>query len=217
MAVPYINAATGRPISDNRQPGYGAGLGGIQQFGYGNPYGPYSFLPGAQRPGSTSATSSTTASSGPTASAESWLNSVLSGQNLPFSPQTQAAQLTQQTDMSAAAESAQNQQLGNMAAAGGASRFDPSFQGAKAANFAQRQGRNMQAAGDIAAKAGQANFGAQMQAAGQLNQNQLTREGFQHGMQNQALGFMPWNQSGGGRMNNFNYGAGLTPGPYFSL
>lgn len=138
--------------------------------------------------------------------AEAWFRDVLAGNNLPFSPQQQAAQLTQQTDMNAAAESARNQQLMANAAMGGASANDPSMQGAKASSFARRQTDNSRAAGQIASQANSANFGAQMNAASQLNQNAMQRAQW---AQNAASGagvgmaFSPWGsgQGGGGYGN----------------
>jgi len=202
------------------QPTYGAGLGTIYQYGHQTPAGPYSFLQNAQggtgvggKPPATGA-STATATSGPTASAESWMNDVLSGKNLPFSPQQIAAQTTQQTDMNAAAESARNGQLDANAAAGGASATDPSFQGAKAANFARRQTDNSRAAGQITSQANSANFGAQQNAASQLNQNAMQRESYQHQNQGQASGFLPWNQQGhqgGGESTPSFYNFGAQP------
>jgi hypothetical protein len=198
-----FNAAAG-----NRQSTYSSpSLGGIYQFGRATPYGPYTGLPRANSVGGTS--TSTTATSGPTNAAESWLNDVIAGKNLPFSPFAQQQMLSQQSDMNAAAEGAQNQQLQNQAAVGGASASDPSFKAGQAANMAHRQTANTTAARDISTRANQANFGAQMDAAGQLNQNAITREGFQRGLQNTALGFMPWNQGGGSSGGNNFTGTGL--------
>lgn len=194
---------------------YGSGLGGIYQYGYANPYGPYSGLQkagGAQTGGGTptyGGGSTTTSRSGPTPTAEAWMNDVLAGKNLPFSPFAKSQMLSQQSDMSAAAEGARNQQMMGAAAMGGASASDPSLQGARMSNMAARQTQNQTAARDIDAQAYQANFGAQMDAASMLNQNAMNREAFQNGMQRTALGFMPWNQRGGGGgtgVNNFNYG-----------
>ena len=217
MAIQGIDAASGRPLADNSQSTYGSGLGGmggIYQYGHAMPFGPYTGLP-QRRPGQ----SPPIMGGGSTDSAEKWMNDVLAGKNLPFSPEQQAAQLTQQSDMNAAGESARNQNMMANAAAGGASANDPSMQGAKAANFARRQTDNTRAAGDIASRASSANFGAQMQAAGQLNNNQMQRQSWQQNTNSQAMNFMPWNRGGssGGTFNNFNYGQGLRPGPVFSL
>lgn len=129
----------------------------------------------------------TTTNSGPSGEGEAWLKDVLSGKNLPFNPQQQAAMLGQQAEMSAAAEGARNDELMAGAAASGASGRDPSLRGAKAANFASRQVANQRAAGDIAAQANSANFNAQAGAAGALNANAMTRQGWQHDAQQRAL------------------------------
>lgn len=206
----------------NTQSTYGAGLGGIQQYGYANPYGPYSGLAKATTGGGmpTAGGGSSTTTTG-NADAEAWLKNVMAGNNLPFSPQQQAAMLTQQSDMGAAAESARNQSLDANAAASGASGRDPSLQGAKAANFAARQVGNQRAAGDIATKANSANFGAQMNAAETLNNNAMTRAAWQQSGGG-ASAFLPWNAGRGGGggtgVNNFNYGPSAyhdTQYPYF--
>lgn len=139
--------------------------------------------------------------------AEAWFKDVMSGKNLPFSQQQQAAQLTQQTDMNAAAESARNGQLDANAAAGGASASDPSFRGAKAANFARRQTDNSHAAGGIAAQANSANFGAEQQAATQLNQNSMQRAQWAQSSMGNNVPFSPWGsgQGGGGGQSNGGY------------
>lgn len=187
------------------QSNYGSGLGTIYQFGHQTPMGPYSSLQGE---GATS--SSTIKPTGGANPADQWLTDVMNGKNLPFGPAQQAAQLTQQTDMNAAAEHARNGQMEANAAAGGASATDPSFAGAKAANFARRQTDNSRAAGNIASQAGSANFGAQANAAGQLSQNAMQREGWQQQNANQAMGFMPWNQ--GGRTSGGNNFGGSNQG-----
>jgi hypothetical protein len=113
--------------------------------------------------------------------------------------------LTQQSDMGAAAESARNNQIDSNAAASGASGRDPSLQGAKAANFAARQVGNQRAAGDIAAKANSANFGAQMDAAGTLNNNAMTRAQWNQSANNNAQAFLPWNQPSSGQSRQESY------------
>lgn len=163
--------------------------------------------------------------------AEKWLQDVLSGKNLPFNAQVQAQQLSQQSDMSAAAEGARNNQLDANAAVGGASGRDPSLQGAKAANFARRQTDNQTAARDISSNAATANFGAQARAATELSGNALQREAWANqagiarmGMgsgaaqpkQQNNTGFLQW---GGGSSQPFaqsyTYGNAYgTPTPY---
>lgn len=110
--------------------------------------------------------------------ADKWLNDIMSGKNLPFNAQVQAAQISEQSDMNAAGEAARNGQLDATAAAGGASASDPSLQGARASNFARRQTDNQTSVRDINQRGSLMNFNAQQQAAGQLNSNQMQREGW---------------------------------------
>lgn len=135
--------------------------------------------------------------------AESFYNDVLSGKQLPFSPFAKSQMLSQQSDMSAAAEGARNQQMYGAAAAGGASANDPSMKAAALSNMAARQTQNQTAARDIDTAAYQANFGAQMGAANQLNANAMAREQWaQQAASGAGVGmpFSPWGsgQSGGG-------------------
>lgn len=139
----------------------------------GNPFGPM----GASG-GGAGAAGGASGSSGPTNAAQQWLNDVLSGKNLPFNAQVQAQQISQASDMNAAGESARNGQIDANAAAGGSSARDPSLQGAKAANFARRQTENQTSARDISQRGVAQNFSAQQNAAGELNNNQMQREGW---------------------------------------
>ena len=54
------------------------------------------------------ATSTTTASSGPSANGEAFFNSVLSGEKVPFNPTVKANQISRMSDMTSAAEGATN-------------------------------------------------------------------------------------------------------------
>lgn len=204
-AVPYAQQGVGN-LNANRTQSYGAGLGGIYQYGRANPYGPYSGVARAgQSPGINPAGGSrTTASSGP-GGGEDFLRGVVGGQNLPFSPFTQNQMMGQQADMTAAAESANLQQLNEDAAVGGASANDPSLQSGRRQLQSTRQNQNLQAQRAISAQAGQANFGAQMDAARALQQAQMTREGWGQQSQLAALGFMPWNQPGSGQPRQQSY------------
>lgn len=218
------------------QSSYGSGLGtGVQAYGQENPWGPYSFLPGApqsapgsgqssyggqgysgwkppeyQNPSATpSATSTTTASSGPSANGEAFFNSVLSGEKVPFNPTVRANQVSRMSDMTSAAEGANNSRNAANAAAGGASASDPSFQAAQMGNQNARQIANQTGVREIDTNAEQQNFGAQMNAAENLNQNQMRREAYAHGDIQSALGFLPGRIGGGGGSsssgpNNFN-------------
>lgn len=206
----------------------------IYQWGAANPYGPYSGLPGAGKPagGSTTTAAATTPAAGPN-EGEAWYKSVLSGGKLPFNPATKANMVSRASDMTAAAEGANNQRNASVAAAGGASANDPSYQAAQLANQASRQTANQTAVRDIDTEAEKANFGAEAEAANALNQNAMQRESYAHQQanqaNNQAMSFLPWNQSGGSGSsggNNFKDGmetlGGLryrTPGqsaPYYS-
>ena len=193
MPVPYINASTGQTMNSGHQSTYGSGLGTIYQYGHANPYGPYYGLnkPQANKP-QTSASGSSSTSTG--AGAEGFLQGVVSGQNLPYSPFAQNQMMGQQADMAAAAEQAQLQQINEGAVLGGASATDPSLQGARRQAMSSRQNQNLQSQRDISSRATQANFAAQMDAARALQQAQMTREGWQQQSQGNALSFMPWNQ-----------------------
>lgn len=183
---------------------YGSGNSYMGKPVSGTSYGQYNYYSkpqtigtqiGGGKPGSGGGSSSTTTGN---ADAEAWFGGVLSGQNLPFSPFAQSQMLSQQSDMSAAAEGARNQQLMGNAAVGGASANDPSLRAGQMANMAARQGQNQTAARDISSAANQANFGAQMNAASELNRNAMTRA--QWAQQNAAGGgipFSPWGMSGG--------------------
>lgn len=184
------NLAAGRPINEGLNiPGqtqgspmipalYGQGVTGYGASGQtaGGPgsgsmsvtgaspelYGAY----GVPQGGSSSSGSSSASTSNPyEASAMGFLQQVLSGQRLPYDEATQANMLTQASDMSGAAEAAQNQQAQQQAVAGGASATDPSLQGLAREYMAQRQGQNQQSANNIAQTASRANFGAQQDAA----------------------------------------------------
>lgn len=162
MAVPVVSS-TGRAVNVNRSGGY-TGLGPIQSYGYANPLGPYAAL-GTQ---SSSSGKSPTGTSPQNSAALEFLNSVVSGNTLPYSQQQQDAMYGQASGMNAAAEAAQNQQAEEAAAAGGASPTDPSYQSQMRQNMARRQTGNQRAMGDIQARAGSENFGARTGAAGQI-------------------------------------------------
>jgi hypothetical protein len=112
------------------------------------------------------------------------------------------------SDMTAAAEGANNQRTASVAAAGGASANDPSYQAAQLANQANRQTANQTAVRDIDTETEKANFGAEAEAANALNQNAMQRESYAHQQanqaNNQAMSFLPWNASGGSSGNGGN-------------
>jgi hypothetical protein len=96
------------------------------------------------------------------------LESIASGQRMPFDQATKSNMMSQASSMSAAAEQAQAGQMRNAAAMGGASLNDPSYQAAQRELMARRQGTNAQAANAIEMEANQANFGAQRDASNQM-------------------------------------------------
>jgi hypothetical protein len=190
----------------NTQSTYGSGLGNIYQYGAANPRGPYSFLPqsgGTAAAGGASSQSTTAAGGG--GAGEAFFNGVLSGDKMPFNPATRANMVSRASDMTAAAEGANNQRAANNAAAGGASASDPSFQAAQMGNQAARQTANQTAVRDIDTTAEQQNFGAQMNAAEALNRNAMTREGYANGLSAQAMSFLPWNQGGSRQSGGNNF------------
>lgn len=196
------------PISGSAVPGqqrastgmstYGSGnpMGGIYSYGAANPYGPYATLPHG---GSSSTTSTSTPGNPQNSAALKFLNSVVSGDTLPYGQQQQDALYGQASGMNAAAEAAQNNQAQDAASAGGASPNDPSLQSQYRQNMARRQTGNQRAMGDIQSKAGSENFGARSNAAGQIlgaEQANLDREERQRMQAMSALSNMY------GNMNN---------------
>lgn len=102
------------------------------------------------------------------AEAMNFFGSVLNGSKLPFSEETQRAQLNQQANGTAAANAAQLRALEEAIVARGGSLNDPSFQAKKQEMMSQRQGQNLDALGRMLAQAGTANFNAQAQGATSL-------------------------------------------------
>lgn len=198
MAVPFINASTGKPINTNTQSQFGS-VGTIYQYGHQTPYGPYTGMPGTTGgAGGTGGSGSSSSSSGPTGEAQKFLNGVLSGEKMPYSPDRVNQMYSQASDQNAAAEGALQGQIASNAAAGGSSATDPSLKGAQLGAMAKRQSMNSTAKRNINETATGANFSAQMQAAGMLEQSRMQSEQLQAQIQQRALGYMPWNQGGGG-------------------
>ncbi len=200
-----FNAASG-----NRTGGY-TGLGNIQQFGYANPYGPYSTLP---RAGTVNAQGSTPAKEqgmggggGADSTARQYLEGVVGGQNTPYNQTTRDSMYSQASGMNAAAEAGRNQQLAEQSAIGGASPSDPSYQRLIRQSMAARQGANQQAMGDIDRTANLANQQAQMSAADRLlgseDERYALQQGYNQRATQMALGYLYGGASGGGP-NNFN-------------
>ncbi len=198
MAVPFINANTGQLLNTNTQSQAG-GLGTIYQYGHQTPYGPYTGMQGTMGgAGGTGGSGSSSSSSGPTGAAQAFLGGVLSGDKMPYSPDRVSQMYSQASDQNASAESALQGQIASNAAAGGSSATDPSLKGAQLGAMAKRQSANSTAKRDINQTATGANFNAQMQAAGMLEQSRMQSEQLQAQITQRAMGYMPWNQSGGG-------------------
>jgi hypothetical protein len=209
---------------------YITGLGGNQRptTRPNGTYGQYNYYTTPQtlgRPigGSNTSGAGTSETSTGNADAEGFFKEVMAGKRLPFGPQQQAAQLSQASDMTSAAESAQNQALMAAGAAGGASAGDPSMQAAKMNNMARRQVGNQTAARDIQTRADQTNFGAQMDAAGQLNNNAMQRAQWaqSQGVGSPGLAYSPYGSGhgggGGGQSRpSQTVGAGLFGHNYFT-
>lgn len=96
------------------------------------------------------------------------LQSVASGQNLPFDETTRSNMLSRAGDMNAAAEEQQAGSMRDSAAAGGASLSDPSYAAAQRELSSRRQGANANAAQDIDMTANRENFAAQNTANNQM-------------------------------------------------
>ena len=178
-----------------QQSSYGGGLGDIYSYGSENPYGPYSALMPFSAGNGAPSSGSTSITAGPTASATSFLEGVLNGTNAPYDAATQGSEYSTASDMSAQAETANNEHATAAAQRGGASANDPSLQGARLNNQAMRQGQNQKSMQDITSNAHKANFGAQMDAAGQLNQYNLEQERINKGLMSSL---MPYSGMGGG-------------------
>lgn len=209
MPIPMISG--GRQVSDNRQSTYGSGLGTVYNYGSGNPYGPYAGLakaPGLPGSGSSSGTgsSTSTSTSGKTPEAQTFLNSVMSGQALPYSPDRVNRLKSEAGDVNAAAEGALNEQINSNAAVGGASATDPSLTGARLNTMARRQTANQTAGRGIDEVAEGANFDAKLRAASMLEQSRMQSEALQAQMSQKAMSYMPQQYGGGGGRtggNNF--------------
>jgi len=184
-AVPYGQQGLG-----NRQGGY-TGLGGIQRFGQANPMGPFTGLAGGggQSPGYNPTGGAAGGSTGDRGSsvARDYLTGVVQGQNTPYNEATRTSMYGRAAGMNAAAEGAQNRQMSEQAAMGGASPTDPSYANLMRQSMAQRQGANVQAAGDIDRTANLANQQTQQQAAGALMGSEDERYALQQGYNQRAM------------------------------
>ncbi len=196
-------------MGGSRSGGY-TGLGNIQQFGYANPSGPYGMM-GAQPAGGGAggAGGRGGAAGGAESVARNYLTGVVQGTNTPYNEATKTAMYGRASGMNAAAEGAQNRQIGEQAAMGGASPNDPSYANLMRQSMAQRQGANVQAAGDIDRTANLANQQTQQAAAGTLMNSEDERNALQQGYNQRALQTaMGYLYGGGGQsggsVNNFN-------------
>ncbi len=97
-----------------------------------------------------------------------FFGSVLNGSKVPFSEETQRAQLNQQANGTAAANAAQLRALEEAIVARGGSLQDPSFLAQKQEMMSSRQGQNLDALGQMLSQAGIANYNAQAQGANAL-------------------------------------------------
>lgn len=97
-----------------------------------------------------------------------YLQSIMGGNNVPYNDQTLNALKAQYGKGTASAEAAQMDELRNAVTAGGGSIYDPSFQAASREAMSNRQGQNLDYAGQLGAEANAANFGARQGAANQL-------------------------------------------------
>ena len=123
---------------------------------------------GGSAAGSSSSPAGFSPGTGSNTEAQDYLQGVVSGQNEPYSAATQAAELTNASNMNSAAEGTANQTAMNQAVAGGAASSDPSMAGVTANNAARDMSANSAAGLSIAENASVANEQAQSQAAESL-------------------------------------------------
>jgi hypothetical protein len=143
-----------------------------------------------------------------------FLQGVTGGQNVPFSNEAQGAILAQQGRGSAAAEGAQMESLRQSMGASGGSIYDPAYQSAAREAMSQRQGRNLDAAGQMAATAGRENFNARMAGAAGLAQARNAQNAQVNQMNLAGAGYRgreSYTTGGGG---GGGYGGGSLPGGF---
>jgi hypothetical protein len=132
-------------------------------------------------------------------SALSRLQSVVSGQNLPFDQTTRSNLLSGASDMNAAAEASNAEDMRARVASSGGSLTDPAAQAALARLKSTRQQGNASAAQAIDSQANQANFAAQQNAAGALSSTRLNQaqiDPYYNGAPHQFTG-TTWGSGGG--------------------
>lgn len=118
-----------------------------------------------------------------------YLKGVLGGKNVPYSDTVLNSLQAQHGRGSAAAEAAQMQTLRDSLGASGGSIYDPSYQAASREAMSQRQGQNLDYAGQLNAQAGVANFDARQNASGLLGQLRGQQNAQISGLTQSAAGF----------------------------
>ncbi len=118
-----------------------------------------------------------------------YLKGVLGGKNMPYSDTVLNSLQAQQGRGSAAAEAAQMQTLRDSLGAQGGSIYDPSYGAAQREAQSQRQGRNLDYAGQLNAQAGVENFNARQNAGGMLGQLRGQQNAQINGLTQSAAGF----------------------------
>lgn len=118
-----------------------------------------------------------------------YLQGVLSGNNVPYTDTVLNSLQAQQGRGSASAEAAQMQSLRDSLGAQGGSIYDPSYQAASREAQSQRQGRNLDYAGQLNAQAGVENFNAKTNAGGMLGQLRGQQNAQINGLDTTAAGW----------------------------
>lgn len=129
------------------------------------------------------------------------LQGVMNGTDAPYTQRVQDQLLARQGDMSAAAEGANADTLREGIAARGGSMLDPSAQAALHQLTQGRQQENQAAAGDIGTQATLQNFGARMNATGQLASTRLAQLGEANSQFNQGAHYRSLSQQTGAHVN----------------
>jgi hypothetical protein len=117
-----------------------------------------------------------------------YLKGVLGGKTMPYTDNTMNALKAQFGKGSASAEAAQMQTLRDSIGASGGSIYDPSYQAASREAQSQRQGANLDYAGQLNAQAGLANFQAQQNAGGMLGSLRNAQNAQINGLSQAAAG-----------------------------
>lgn len=118
-----------------------------------------------------------------------YLRGTISGKNVPYSNTVLNSLNAQHGRGTAAAEAAQMQSLRDSLGATGGSIYDPSYAAAQREAMSQRQGANLDYAGQLNAQAGLANFQAQQQGAGMLGSLRNAQNAQINGLQGQAANY----------------------------